>query len=431
MILLHSMKVNLNELIANEVISQEVANNIKKFYTRDSLSFFKLINIISSFLILCGIALLIAFNWHYFSNNIKFSLAFIILFISQILCYCVIYKKINPKWSEYFSLIWFFSIGIALFIIAQVYNLSSSVENYLLTWLVLSIGIIYSMQSKVCVILFLVIAGIYSTFNNFYYNLFDIFYINNYTIYLLLLLSMVYFIYINVIKFTSYLNSLVILVFAISVIIYTFFTFFDDVDLLKVSTLLSIVAIFITVDKLKIIHLSSTKTIQRLSTFISYTILIIFSMNALWANSQSTLLPFSLNFLISYLLALIVILICIKRYSFKLVNTEMLIFFIFTKIIILNELMYYFDIAQNLRVWTIVGIITCLVLFMAIRKIYISLNTKDYYALNVSLFSIFTLTILRLFYNDNNLLIKSFIFILLGLTFVGLNYYMKKIPNEK
>ena len=97
------MQRDLNELVAANVISQEIADKIQNYYkTKKGRSvnwLFVVFGILGGILISLGIILIIAHNWDNLPRLTKTILAFIPLLIGQLLCVYVIIvaKRINLR----------------------------------------------------------------------------------------------------------------------------------------------------------------------------------------------------------------------------------------------------------------------------------------------------------------------------------------------
>ena len=114
-----SLLKDIQDLVNAEVISNEVADNIRDYYLKKgSLSknrLFIVFGILGAILIGLGIILIIAHNWDELSRLTKTIFAFVPLLIGQILCGYVLFKKWdNIAWRESSSAFLFFSVGACI-----------------------------------------------------------------------------------------------------------------------------------------------------------------------------------------------------------------------------------------------------------------------------------------------------------------------------
>lgn len=155
------MKINLEELIKNGIISETTADSIQQYYTdRNTTNPNRLLLIfavLGSLLIGAGIILIIGHNWDSFPRWLKTSLSFLPLIIAQIIvAYTILKKYDNPIWREASAVILFFAIGASISLVSQVYHIVGDIKSFLLTWIILAIPIVYLLKSKA--VLLLVIA---------------------------------------------------------------------------------------------------------------------------------------------------------------------------------------------------------------------------------------------------------------------------------
>lgn len=123
------------------------------------------ISIFASLLIIGGLTLVIVtFNWHIFTKEVKTVLAYIFLLIPQILClYQLIKGSDNMRKKETFSLVLTLFFGISIAFIAQIYKLPENTESFLLLWLISTIAITYLFNSISSVVVYLVLLISYTS----------------------------------------------------------------------------------------------------------------------------------------------------------------------------------------------------------------------------------------------------------------------------
>ena len=151
-------------LVSRGIIDTKTAEEIKDYYgepgkrdyTRTMLTVF---GTIGATLAGLGITLLIAFNWEGFPRGLKVTISVLPLLLSQALGIFVIQRKfIQPAWRETIALLLSFTAAAAIALVSQTYNIPGDLGNFLLTWMLLSLPLIYILESNAVTLLYL--AGI-------------------------------------------------------------------------------------------------------------------------------------------------------------------------------------------------------------------------------------------------------------------------------
>ena len=156
-----SIKIDLQELIENGVISQETASKINTFYTKKGESsrnrLFIVFGILGATLVGLGIILIIAHNWDDLSRQIKTIIAFIPLVIGQLISgYTILKKPDSSAWRETAGVFLFFGIGASIAMIGQIYNLSGDISSFILTWMLLALPVAYLLKSSAISIFYII-----------------------------------------------------------------------------------------------------------------------------------------------------------------------------------------------------------------------------------------------------------------------------------
>jgi uncharacterized membrane protein len=154
---------DIQELLKAEIISQETAEKINEYYAiKEDSSHSKLFivfGILGAILIGLGIILIIGHNWDQLTRITKTIIAFLPLLIGHTVGYYVLLKKADSTaWKEGIGAFLFFAVGASMAMISQIYNLSGSLSSFLLTWLLLSLPMVYLLKSSISSLLY--IAGI-------------------------------------------------------------------------------------------------------------------------------------------------------------------------------------------------------------------------------------------------------------------------------
>jgi len=143
----------LPELVSKKIITEEVAQNIKNYYQKNpeenSNKLFTIFGIIGALLGGLGIILILAHNWDDFSVLTKTVFSIIPLVLGQIACFYTLTKKSESiTWRESSATFLLFAIAASISLVAQVYNINGDFPKFLLTWILLSLPLIYIMHSS-------------------------------------------------------------------------------------------------------------------------------------------------------------------------------------------------------------------------------------------------------------------------------------------
>jgi len=156
----------LPELVRNDIISEDVSKSIQKYYEGKTVAtpnkLFVVFGVLGAALIGIGILLILAHNWDDFSRSIKTILAFVPLVIGQLCVGYALLKKKGKTWKEASGTFLFFGIGISMALVSQIYNIPGNFGTYLLTWVVLSLPLIYLLKSNSLALLHVVFLTCYS-----------------------------------------------------------------------------------------------------------------------------------------------------------------------------------------------------------------------------------------------------------------------------
>lgn len=149
---------DLPVMVNEGVITQEDQDRILLWYREKKEEkpnrLFILLGILGALLVGLGIILLLAHNWDNFGKITKTGLAFLPLVISQILVSYALYRK-SELWIESSATLLFFSVGTAISLISQIYHIPGNINNFLLTWILLCMPLIYLLKSKALILLHL------------------------------------------------------------------------------------------------------------------------------------------------------------------------------------------------------------------------------------------------------------------------------------
>ena len=96
-----------------------------------------------------GIILLLAHNWADLSRTARTALAFSPLLAAQILAGWILRSgRDTAAWREGPGLFWMLSIGAAIALVAQIYHLPGDAGRFVMTWMLLSLPVIYLLNAS-------------------------------------------------------------------------------------------------------------------------------------------------------------------------------------------------------------------------------------------------------------------------------------------
>ena len=163
----------LAELIDAKIIDDATASRIKEYYNTKTPASSNLLTtiltILGSLLAGLGIILIIAHNWDSLGETLKTILAFIPLLAGQAACfYTVNSKKNNKTWTESSSIFLFCSVGATISLIGQIYHISGTLEGFLLTWILLTLPLVYIIPSNTVALANIILITWYASANSYY-----------------------------------------------------------------------------------------------------------------------------------------------------------------------------------------------------------------------------------------------------------------------
>lgn len=156
-----NLQTELQTLLKEGIIDTTVAQRINDYYasksTKSDNRLLTIFSILGATLVGLGIILMLAHNWDEFTRPLKTILAFLPLLIGQIACFYVILKKPeNQPWREGSATFLFFALGACISLISQIYNIPGNMATFLLSWMALSIPIVYIMRASMPSLLYLI-----------------------------------------------------------------------------------------------------------------------------------------------------------------------------------------------------------------------------------------------------------------------------------
>ena len=155
-----SIRKDLESMLSAGVIDTETAERILKYYRQQGgnagnrliIAF----GILGAVLVGLGVILILSHNWDQLSRSLKTLFAFLPLLIGQLLCGWVLLRQEGQvAWRESAAAFLFFAVGASISLISQIYHLPGDVSAYLLTWMLLCLPLVYLLRSSITSLLYL------------------------------------------------------------------------------------------------------------------------------------------------------------------------------------------------------------------------------------------------------------------------------------
>jgi uncharacterized membrane protein len=426
----NKVQEDLDELVNHRVITQEVADNIAHFYlkkqeeTPSKLLF--IFGILGALLGGLGIILIFAHNWDDFSTSTKCLLSLAPLLIGQIFCGFTLLKKPESKvWRESSSSFLFFAVGASISLIAQTYHISGDFPQFIMTWMLLGLPLVYIMKSQVISLLYLIGITVFCMHTN-YFNYSEY---KNHT-YWWLLLGIVpnYYHLINrklATNFTTFHNWFI----AISLTIGLGSLTTNKNDTLLVYTYTLLFSSFYFIGKLLLFH--SPKKMPNSYLLIGKLgllyVLFMLSFRWFWDEIAQNKIDFNtLLFGVTVVLFALVSFLLYQFISTKKTPLDNLIQYAF-----LGLLLVYF--IHYLSIAFAVVLTNLFLLFLGIKEISQGNSENSIARMNFGLLIIAILVSCRFFDTHMSFIVRGILFVVVSIGFFTLNYVMlrKKRQDEK
>lgn len=152
----------LPELVARGILSQEQAAHIRAYYgtveTKPALNIgFLIAGILGALLVGSGILLIFAYNWEDLSRGWRTILSFAPLVIAQgFYAYAYFKRRGEDVWTEGTSTFLMLMIAASIALVSQTYHIWGEPETFLWNWLLLSVPLIYLLNSSLVTIIYLI-----------------------------------------------------------------------------------------------------------------------------------------------------------------------------------------------------------------------------------------------------------------------------------
>lgn len=412
---------DINELVEEQVISQEVASRIQSYYKSKEVDspnrLFTVFAVLGSALVGLGIILILAHNWDNFSKSVKTILAFLPLIIGQLFVGYSIFKSQSKTWKEASGVFLFFAIGSSIALVSQIYNIPGDLSSFLLTWTLLSLPLIYLLKSNALGILHIVFATYYACEAGYSYNS-----INTPWLYILLILAFLpYYIQLLKQRRTSNITSIFNWIIPLSIAI-TLGAFIENNGEFGYLMYISLFSLLYNIGKLP--YFDSQKLRRNgyliLGSLGTVFMLLLASFEWLWKDILNEELVFNSQefyfFVIIFLLNIVVLI-----YSY--LNKWLIVKNLFQYVFILFSIIFFIGLNNEIIPTVLINILT---LILGIITIRIGADKFHFGILNYGLLIITILIVCRFFDTNISFVLRGMLFVGVGMGFFLTNYIMLK-----
>ncbi len=416
----------LPELLKENVISQDVADNISNYYLKKKKQglnkLFLIFGILGALLVGLGVILIIAHNWDQLPRNIKTIFAFLPLIVAQFLCgYTLLKKNDSIVWKESTATFLFLAIGACISLISQVYHISGNLSLFLLTWMSLSLPIIYLMNSSFASLLYIIGITYYSCECSYWS------YPSSEPYFYWVLILLVIPHYVMLVKhkpesnFVRFHNLLI----ALSVII-SLGTLSKDNSELMYIPYFSLFGILLVIDKLPFFQKHNMQDRSFAILGFTGTLVMLFMLSFDWywrhlakPHHHIDQMFLSQEMLASVIITLLALFLLFKRYRSQSIDRNSPIEFVFLLFIIAY-------LTCGSMPFVAILLMNATLLFLGISTIVNGLKSNHLGILNLGLLIIAVLIVCRFFDTDLSFLTRGILFIAAGAGFFVTNYQMLK-----
>lgn len=417
---------DLPQLVKDDVISEEVALKIEAYYQSKQEDrpnkLFTVFGVLGSILVGLGIILILAHNWDNFAKVTKTVFAFLPLVIGQLFVGYSILKNRNTTWKEASGTFLFFAIGSSIALVSQIYNIPGDLSAFLLTWIVLSLPLIYLLKSHTLAILHVVFATYYACVYGYGYMTME----KSPWLYLLLLaLLMPYYYQLLKQQSNANITSIFNWILPLSLII-TLGAFVENNGDYGFLIYVILFGLFYNIGK---IPFFDNQKLRRNGYLIfgsigTIALLLWTSFNWLWEFEIKSDSFLSQEFFIASVLFVITTAVLAYSYSkqwIKGFNLFHVVFMIFTALFFIG--------IQN----PIISIVAINLIVLALGLVTVKIGTDKFHfgILNYGLLIITALIVCRFFDTDMSYVIRGILFVSVGLGFFLTNYIMLKKQRIK
>lgn len=150
----------LPDLVAKGIVPAEVADKLRQHFgpaeKQDGRNvLITVFGILGAVLIGGGIILLLAHNWEQLGRPMRAGIAFVPLLAAIGLGAWGMFRgRTSAAWAEGMGVFWVLAIGTSISLVAQTYNLGGDFGDFILTWALLALPIVYLLGSSLAAALY-------------------------------------------------------------------------------------------------------------------------------------------------------------------------------------------------------------------------------------------------------------------------------------
>lgn len=424
------LKNELSTLVEKEVISPEVANKIADYYeiqnSKSSNRVITIFGVFGALLISLGIILIIAHNWDNISNATKTILAFVPLTIGQIACiYAHQKKQNNITWKEGSSGFLFFAVAATISLISQIYHIPGSFSVFLLSWMLLTLPLVYIMGVSLVGLFYIIGITVYASEQGYWIATTTVSY--NYWLLLLLIIPK-YLSYLRNKNFSNFFHFYSWLIpLSMTIILGAFTTTYGEIMFVTYALLM---AVFYQIGKSDYFREQSLMAnpfalIGSLGTIV---ILLMLSFKWYWedVSGQSWevgALIGSFEFISGIILAVVAIVLILKHHPHLMLKQLYLLE-------VAGFLLVFLLVIGLINTYAAIVLVNLLVLLIGVNTIAKGANADSLVILNYGLLMIAAIAACRFFDAQISFIMRGILFVLVGIGFFAGNYRFLKKRNK-
>ena len=411
---------DLTELREAGVISEATSEAIQAYYNRKAHAapnrMILVFGILGAVLVGLGIILIIAHNWDHLSRGLKITYALLPLLLSQTVCAYALFRKADSRpWREAGSVFVFFSIAASISIVSQVYNIPGDLSEFLFIWMLLSIPLVYVMQSAMTSLLVICGITVYACSVSYFDYPTEIAWY-----YWLMLASLLPFFFRlmkmqvgNFVKFHNWFLSL-------SVII-TLNMFNQAGNYYMYMSYISLFCLFILFgDSRRFAGERIMNNAFRVMGSLGLTYILLFlTFHFVWEDIASTARVLDESFYVSLVVTLVAAAFLVRLIINKGISAINPTAFTFLLFILLFEL-------GRIQPTPVQWLVNILVLAIAVVTTWRGAEGGNIFILNYGLLILAALIICRFFDTDMSFVVRGILFLVVGTSFFGANYWVLK-----
>ena len=149
-------------LVTDGALSEESAERLRSYYgtvdkNRSRRLAMTVCSILGALLIGLGIILLLAHNWEGIARPVRVVLALVPLIVAQVLVgWTILRRKGSAPWSEGTATFLTLAVAASISLVGQTYHLPGDPTSFLLSWMLLSVPLVYLLRATVPALIYLV-----------------------------------------------------------------------------------------------------------------------------------------------------------------------------------------------------------------------------------------------------------------------------------